>query len=166
MDSWNEEITPEVTSNLQSVASGSGLHSFGMSVSQPYVAMSSPVPMPVIGGPQVIPTSMSGPTLGPTPFGGPQGNRCVLFGSVFDASSGQGGNGDNDGNGGTIGSRIVHTQPQGATTFNLGIKPKDPPVFHGWANEDVSTWVAKVSDFFYLTEATPCQQVAYTATLL
>ena len=90
----------------------------------------------------------------------------MSFGSLFDASLGQGGNGDNDGNGGTIGSRTVQTHPQGATTFNLGIKPKDHPVFHGRANEDVSTWVAKVSDFFYLTEATPCQQVAYAATLL
>ena len=80
-------------------------------VSQPYVAMSSPISMPVIGGPQVIPTSMSGPTLGPTPFGGPQGNPHVSFGSVFDASLGQGGNDDNDGHGGTIGSRTVHTQP-------------------------------------------------------
>ena len=167
LDSWNEETTPEFTSNLQSVASGSGPHSFGMPVSQSYVAMSSPVSIPMIGGPQVIPTPMSGPTLGPTPFLGPQGNRCVSFGSVFDASSGQGGdNNGNDGNGGTIGSRTAQAQMQGASTFNLGIKPKDPPVFHGWANEDVSTWVAKVSDFFYLTEATPRQQVAYTATLL
>ena len=39
-------------------------------------------------------------------------------------------------------------------------------MFHGRANEDVSTWVAKVSDFFYLTEATLCQQAAYAATLL
>ena len=39
-------------------------------------------------------------------------------------------------------------------------------MFHGRANEDVSTWVAKVSDFFYLTETTPRQQVAYAATLL
>ena len=71
---------------------------------------------------------------------------------------GQGGNGENNGNGGnggTIGSKTVQTQPQGVSTFNLGIKPKDPLVFHGWANEDVSTWVAKVSDFFYLTESHP-----------
>ena len=83
LDSWNEETTPEVTSNLQSVASGSGLPYFGMPVSQPYTAMSSPVSLPVIGGPQVSPIPMSGPTLGPTPFGGPQGNRRVLFGSVL-----------------------------------------------------------------------------------
>ena len=31
LDSWNEDTTPEFTSNLQSVASGSELHSFGMS---------------------------------------------------------------------------------------------------------------------------------------
>ena len=158
MDSWNEETTPEVTSNLRSVASGSGLPYFGMLVPQPHVAMSSPVSMPVSGGPPVIPTPMSGPTLGPTPFGGPQGNCRVSFGSVFDASSGQGGeNNGNDGNSGTMGSRTVQVQPQGALTFNLGIKPKDPPVFHGWANEDVSTWVAKVSNFFYLIEAPPRQ---------
>ena len=62
--------------------------------------------------------------------------------------------------------RTVPAQPQGTSTFNLGIKPKDPPVFYGRANEDVSTWVAKLSDFFYLIEATPRQQVAYVATLL
>ena len=155
LNSWNEEPTPEVTSNLQFVASGSGLPYFGMPVSQPYGTMSSPISLPVIGGPQVSPIPMSGPTMCPTPFGGPQGNRRVSFGSVFDASSGQGG--ENNGNDGNGGSRTVQVQPQGAATFNLGIKPKDPPVFHGWANEDVSTWVAKVSDFFYLTEATPRQ---------
>ena len=103
LDSWNEEVTQEYTSNMQFVASGSGLPSFGMLVSQPYVAMSTLVSLPVIGGPQVSPIPMSGPTLGPTPFGGPQGNHRVLFGSIFDASSGQGGgkNG-NDGNSGTI----------------------------------------------------------------
>ena len=50
--------------------------------------------------------------------------------------------------------------------FNLEIKPKDPPIFYGRAAEDVSTWISKVSDFFYLTGATECQQVAYAATLL
>ena len=111
LDSWNEDTTTEFTSNVQSVASGSGLPSFGMPVSQPYVAMSAPISIPVIGGPQVNPIPMSGPTLGSTPFGGPQGNRRVSFGSVFDASSGQGGNGNNDGNCGTIGSRTVPAQP-------------------------------------------------------
>ena len=169
LDSWNEDTTPEVPSNLQSVASGSGIPSIGMTVSLPSVSMQPPISMPVIGGPPVTPIPMSGPTLGSTPFGGPQSNCHVSFGLVFDASSGQCGNGENDGNGGnggTVGSRTVQTQPQGASTFNLGIKPKDPPVLHGRANEDVSMWVAKVSDCFYLTEATPRQQVAYVATLL
>ena len=44
LDSWNEDTTLEYTSNLQSVASSSGLPYFGMPVSQPYVAMSAPVP--------------------------------------------------------------------------------------------------------------------------
>ena len=39
-------------------------------------------------------------------------------------------------------------------------------MFHGRANEDVDTWLAKVGDFLYLTEANPRQQVAYAATLL
>ena len=39
-------------------------------------------------------------------------------------------------------------------------------MFYGRAAEDVSTWISKVSDFFYLTRATDCQQVAYVATLL
>ena len=51
-------------------------------------------------------------------------------------------------------------------TFNIGIKPKEPPVFHGRANEDVNTWLAKVGDFMYLTKANDRQQVAYMATLL
>ena len=34
------------------------------------------------------------------------------------------------------------------------------------ATEDVDTWLAKVEDFLYLTEANPYQQVAYNATLL
>ena len=138
--SWNEDTPSEFTSNLQSVASGSGIPSIGMTVTLPAIAMPPSVSMPVIGGPQVTPIPMSGPTLGPTAFGGPQSNHRILSGYVFDASSGQGGNGDNDGNGGTIGSRTVQVQPQGAATFNLGIKPKDPLVFHGSANEDVSTW--------------------------
>ena len=58
------------------------------------------------------------------------------------------------------------TQGSGGTTFNIGIKPKDPPFFHGRANEDVDTWIAKVGDFLYLTEANSRQQVAYAATLL
>ena len=63
---------------------------------------------------------------------------------------------------------VVVKTMQGAmtSTFNMGIKPKDPPSFHGRANEDVSTWVAKVTDFLYLIRANPRQQVAYVATLL
>ena len=50
--------------------------------------------------------------------------------------------------------------------FNIGIKPKDPPIFHGKAYEDIDTWLAKVGDFLYLTEANDWQQVAYAATLM
>ena len=90
--------------------------------------------------------------------------RHVSFGYVFYSSSGTGGNG---GTIGAAGTQIAQAQvQQGVSTFNLGIKPKCPPFFHGRANEDVMTWVAKVSDFFYLTEATNRQQVAYATTLL
>ena len=110
LDSWNEDTTPEFTSNLQFVASGSGIRSLGMTVSLPAISIQPLVSMPVVGGPQVTSIPVSGPTLGPPPFGGPQHNRRVSFGSVFYASSRQGGNGENDGNGGnggTVGSRIV-----------------------------------------------------------
>ena len=63
---------------------------------------------------------------------GPQGNRRVSFGSVFDASSGQEGhNGNGDGHiddDGTMQTRPRQVQ-QGVSTFNLGIKPKDPQCF-------------------------------------
>ena len=86
--------------------------------------------------------------------------RRESFGSVFPGSSGTQGNG----NGGTSPRR--RNAPASSSTFNIGIKPKDPPYFNGRANEDVDTWLAKVGDFLYLTEANNRQQVAYTATLL
>ena len=69
LDSWNEDTTPEFTSNLQFVASGSGIPSLGMTVSLPAISMQPSVSMLVMGGPQVTSISMSGSTLGPTPFG-------------------------------------------------------------------------------------------------
>ena len=89
LDSWNEDTTPEVTSYLQSAANGSGIPSIGMTISLPSVSLPPSASMLVIGGPPVTPILMSGPTLSSTPFGGPQSNFCVLFGSVFDASLGQ-----------------------------------------------------------------------------
>ena len=75
-----------------------------------------------------------------------------------------------DGDGNLGDDDTAQTRPrqvqQGMSTFNLGIKPKDPPMFYGRAAEDVMTWVAKVSDFFYLTEAIDRQQVACATTLL
>ena len=44
---------------------------------------------------------------------------------------------------------------QTATTFNVKIKPQDPPVFLGRATNDAVTWLSKVENFFYLTGATP-----------
>ena len=42
----------------------------------------------------------------------------------------------------------ANASAMGVSTFNLGIKPKGPPMFHGRTMEDVTTWVAKVSNFF------------------
>ena len=57
-------------------------------------------------------------------------------------------------------------QPTSGQAFTVQVKPKDPPVFRGRVEDDVTTWTAKVQDFFYLTDAGDVQQVAYAATLL
>ena len=119
-----------------------------------------------------IPLPRIGEVQGDIPIGRPQGPRRVSFGSVFDASSGRNGGGqdneepqdDDDWNEPQEERRTV--APANNSLFNLEIKPKDPPIFYGRAAEDVSTWISKVSDFFYLTGATERQQVAYAATLL
>ena len=82
---------------------------------------------------------------------------------MFPGSSGTGGNGGRNGGSMGVSRSQVHNR---SSTFNIGIKPKDHPYFHGRANEDVDTWIAKVGDFLNLTEANSRQQVAYTATLL
>ena len=92
--------------------------------------------------------------------------RRVSFGSVFPGSSVSGGNGRGNGNSGGLDLHSTRVPHGSGSTFQIGIKPKDPPIFYGRANEDVDTWIAKVGDFLYLTEANPRQQVAYAATLL
>ena len=58
------------------------------------------------------------------------------------------------------------SQQRQGPAFTVQVKPKDPPVFRGRVDDDVTTWTAKVQDFFYLTDAGDVQQVAYAATLL
>ena len=94
---------------------------------------------------------------------GQTSTRRESFGSVFPGSSGTQGNGN--GREGSTG-QTRRPMPMSTSTFNIGIKPKDPPVFHGRATDDIDTWLAKVGDFLYLMEANERQQVAYTATLL
>ena len=56
------------------------------------------------------------------------------FGSTFPGSSGIGGNGD--------GGNLTYGQPQTSlrsTTFNIDIKPKEPPIFYGRASEGIDT---------------------------
>ena len=80
--------------------------------------------------------------------------RRVSFGSVFPGSSGNGdGNGDRRSSFGMSQAQVY--SGSGSSTFNIGIKPKDPPFFHGRATEDVDTWITKVGDFLCLTEANP-----------
>ena len=100
------------------------------------------------------------------PINRPQSGRRESFGSVFPGSEGNGGNGDGRRESvGTTGEPR-RTRTTQAATFNIGIKPKEPSVFNGRANEDIDTWLAKVGDFIYLTEANERQQVAYMTTLL
>ena len=86
-----------------------------------------------------------------------QRQRRVSFGSVFDAVSGPNERGQNNKEklndwGEPLDDGDVQTQ-QKTTLFKLEIKPKDPPMFYERAAEDVSTWISKVSDFFYLRGA-------------
>ena len=57
-------------------------------------------------------------------------------------------------------------QQRSGQAFTVQVKPKDPPIFRGRVEDDVTTWTAKVQDFYYLTDASDVQQVAYAATLL
>ena len=59
-----------------------------------------------------------------------------------------------------------HQQQRPGQAFTIQVKPKDPPVFRGRVEDNVTTWTAKVQDFFFFTDAGDVQQVAYAATLL
>ena len=98
-------------------------------------------------------------------FPPPPRGRRESFGSTIAGSSGTGGNGVG-GNGHTGVSGVTPPAMPTSAVFKMDIKPKEPPVFRGTAAEDVDTWLAKVEDFIYLTEANTRQQVAYMATLL
>ena len=128
VEEWETIFAKEIAENRQPVASGSGLlvlEQIAPSTSttqsmrspligEPQVELSSFEGMAIastpMSGPQVNPISIGGPQPGPTPFSGPQGSRRVLFGSIFDASSGQGGNNDNNGysgNGDIVAPRTI-----------------------------------------------------------
>ena len=59
-----------------------------------------------------------------------------------------------------------HQQQRTGQGFTFQVKPKDPPMFRGRADDDVTTWTAKVQDFLHLADISDVQQVAYAATLL
>ena len=112
-----------------------------------------------------IPSSNVGPEISPF-LPTQQRDRRVSFGSTFAGSSGTGGNGGGGNGTAGVGGAIPPTLPTTAAMFRMDIKPKEPPIFRGTAQEDVDSWLAKVEDFIYLTEANMRQQVAYMATLL
>ena len=163
----------------ENVASGSGPISAAMSLPQSTPALSSP--SMIFGNTGMfnpagnVISNVTESNVNPSgslgnwnipPFTSQQSGRRDSFGSVFPGSDGNGGNGDGrrDSVGMTGESRRARMTQ--TATFNIGIKPKEPPVFNGRANEDIDTWLAKVGDFIYLTEANERQQVAYMATLL
>ena len=112
-----------------------------------------------------IPASNVGPEISPF-LPTQQRDRRVSFGSTFAGSSGTGGNGGGENGTAGVGGAIPSTMPTTSATFRMDLKPKEPPIFRGTAQEDVDSWLAKVEDFIYLTEANMRQQVAYMATLL
>ena len=157
--SWQTAFNMQVTSQTDLVAS---------SITVPQMQPAMP---PQMSGPQMIPlegqteihtnvvqTSMS-MQREPSFAEQTQRQRHVSFGSVFDASFGQNGgqnNGENLNEWGEPQDDSTVQMQQNIALFKLEIKPKDPPMFYGRAAEDVSMWISKVSDFFYLTGATDC----------
>ena len=85
-------------------------------------------------------------------------------GHLQHGSSAAGGNGSGNGRG--LLGPTQQMMPTSSSLFKMDIKPKEPPIFRGTANEDVDSWLAKIEDFMYLTEANARQQVAYMAILL
>ncbi|MCV6576759.1 MAG: hypothetical protein OIF58_13590, partial [Cohaesibacter sp.] len=113
---------------------------------------------------ETFPSSNVGPEISPL-LPTQQKDRRGSFGSTFAGSSGTGGNGGGGNGIGGVGTVVPSAMPTSAL-FKMDIKPKEPPIFRGTAQEDVDTWLAKLEDFIYLTEANARQQVAYMATLL
>ena len=120
----------------------------------------SSVGLPIISEESAGISGLTAPPLNPTE----QRGRRESFGSTFAGSSGTGGNGGGNESAG-LGGFARPAMPTSAL-FKIDIKPKEPPVFRGTAQEDIDSWLAKIEDFIYLTEATARQQVAYMATLL
>ena len=113
---------------------------------------------------ETFPSSNVGPEISPL-LPTQQKDRRGSFGSTFAGSSGTGGNGG--GGNGTVGvGGVLPSVMPTSAVFKMDLKPKEPPIFRGTATEDVDTWLAKVEDFIYLTEANTRQQVAYMAMLL
>ena len=82
----------------------------------------------------------------PPPLPLQQQNRRESFGSTFAGSSAARGNGSGNGRGlirycSTNDAYYLHPM------FKMEIKPKEPPIFRGTANEDVDSYLAKVEDF-------------------
>ena len=156
--SWQTAFNTQVTSQLNPVASSSTVPQT-QSAMQPQ--MSGPQTLPLQWQTEIRPPPV--PTLRsmqrePSFAEQMQRQRRVSFSSVFDATSGPNDGGHNNEDNGNDWDDIPDvgntSNQQNTALFKLEIKPKDPPMFYGRAAEDVSTWISKVSDFFYLTGAT------------
>ena len=172
MDTWyTEEQTSDIMQIVAMTASTplhTGMQS-GISIPMPVmtsgfsVPVASPsagsIPIPVMSG-SFVPSEL----IQPASMEADNDGTNVSDFSFALPHRRNGGNG----NGSTQSSfNMTPSMPSPSTsTFNIAIKPRDPPAFHGKATEDVTTWLSKVEDFFHLVGANPQQQVAYTATLL
>ena len=83
-----------------------------------------------------------------------QRQRRVSFGSLFDGSSGVNGGGNDDDNTGGLMEVGTRQQQQTGATFNLEIKPKDPPIFMAGLQKMYQRGSPRSLIFFYLTGAT------------
>ena len=182
LESWNqyynqEETSPEFPVSVSmstplSIPAESSLFNFTSPMTMPTPGMSFGTPVSdVMCGPSLVTSHpiVSFPSeasrwseLNPENIRQRQSQgRRVSFGSTFPGSNGSGNGNGNGMSGAGVTGTSQRMMPSQSATFNIGIKPKEPPVFSGKAKEDVDTWLAKVGDFIYLTEANDRQQVAY-----
>ena len=58
------------------------------------------------------------------------------------------------------------SQHQQGATFQVVMKPREPPIFAGKVSEDVELWLYTVRAYFRTVAAPEAQKVGYTLTML